>query len=221
MVTPSQKLAESLERLEQVQKKNQAIAIRSKDLSRTDRERLVANGFLLEVMKGWYISSSPSETEGESTAWYTSFWSFCTAYLNERFSDQWCLSPEQSLSLHSGNWSVPKQLAVRSPKAGNKVLNLPHGTSLLDIRLILPSIERIEEKEGVRVFSLESALIRCSPDYFVQHATDARTALSILHDSSVLLSLLLEEGHSIIAGRLIGAFRNIGRDDLADVTGSR
>ena len=59
--------------------------------------------------------------KGESTAWYASFWRFCAAYLEERFGAEWCLSPEQSLSLHAGNWTVPRQLVVRSPGARNKV----------------------------------------------------------------------------------------------------
>jgi hypothetical protein len=68
--------------------------------------------------------------KGESTAWYASFWRFCGAYLEARFGARWCLSPEQSLSLHAGNWTVSGQLAARSPRAGNKVTKLPHGTSL-------------------------------------------------------------------------------------------
>jgi hypothetical protein len=30
------------------------------------------------------------------------------------------------------------------------------------------------------------------------------------------LTILLNGGHSVIAGRLAGAFRNIGRDEIAD-----
>lgn len=215
MATPSEKLATSLEALKTLQIKGK-VAIRSGDLSRTDRERLAANGFLQEVMKGWYIAASPDETRGESTAWYTSFWRFCATYLDERFDGDWCLAPEQSLLLHSGNWSVPNQLLIRHPKAGNKVTNFPYDTSLLDIRASLPPEEQRQQKEGMRLFSLESALIACSANFFVQNPTDARAALSILPDASSLLALLLEGGHSTIAGRLAGAFRNIGRTRIAE-----
>jgi hypothetical protein len=216
MPAPSEKLAQSLEMLSKLQSSNGAAAIRSRDLTRTHRERLLANGFLQEVMKGWYIPSRPDEVKGESTAWYASFWRFSAVYLEERFGKNWCLSPEQSLSLHAGNWTVPRQLVVRSPKARNKVTNLPHGTSLLDLRAALPAAGDREEKEGLRVFSLESALIECSPNYFPRNSTDVRAALATIRDASGLLARLLEGGHSTIAGRLAGAFRNSGRDRIAD-----
>ena len=215
MATPSEKLAESLERLHNLQNANGAAAIRAKDMPRTHRERLTANGFLREVMKGWYVPSRPDEKEGDST-WYASFWGFAAVYLETRFGKNWSLSPEQSLSLHSGNWTVPRQLFVRSPKGGNKVVPLPHNTSLLDVRAALPAPADREEKEGLRLFSLESALIESSPQYFASHATDVRAALAMVRDVSGLLARLLEGGHSVIAGRLVGALRNSGRDKLAD-----
>src|ERR1700680_1962432 len=117
MAAPSAKRAQSLEILGHLQNSHGAAAIRARDLSRTHRERLLANGFLQEIIKGWYIPSRPDEGKGESTAWYASFWCFCAVYLEKRFSKNWCLSPEHSLSLHGGNWTVPRQLVVRSPKA--------------------------------------------------------------------------------------------------------
>ena len=158
MATPAEKLAQSLEVLQGLQNRN-VIAIRSGDLPRVHRERLLANGYLHEVMKGWYIPSRPDEIAGDSTAWYASHWGFCAAYLNERFGKGWCLSPEQSLSLHAGNWTVPGQLLVRTPKGGNKVTGLPHNTSLLDVRYAMPEAKNIEEKDGLRLYSPISALI--------------------------------------------------------------
>src|SRR5271155_4935728 len=170
MARPPEKLAQSLEILRKLQTAEGAGAIRARDLTRTHRERLLANGFLQEVIKGWYVPSRPDEAKGESTAWYASFWRFCAAYFNARFGRDWCLSPEQSLTLHAGNWTVPRQLLVRSPKARNKVTGLPHHTSLLDVRATLPACVDREEKEGLRLFSLESALIDCSPLYFSSNA---------------------------------------------------
>jgi fido (protein-threonine AMPylation protein) len=216
MASPSEKLAESLEILHGLQNANGAAAIRAGDMSRTHRERLMANGFLQEVIKGWYIPSRPDEKKGESTAWYASFWRFAAVYLETRFGKTWSLSPEQSLSLHGGNWTVPRQLAVRSPKGKNNVTKLPHGTSLLDLKAaLLPPAAR-EEKDGLRLYALEAALIECSPQYFSSHATDARAAMAMIRDASGLLARLLEGGHSTIAGRLAGAFRNGGRERIAD-----
>jgi len=122
MATPFEKLAQSLEQLRGLQNEKGIAVIRANDLSRTHKERLVANGFLQEVIKGWYISTRPDELEGNTTSWYMSFWYFASVYLNFRFEKDWCLSPEQSLSLQSGNTTVPKQLLVRSPKAQNNLI---------------------------------------------------------------------------------------------------
>src|ERR1700684_57832 len=156
MATPPKKLAESLELLQKLQAAGGAAAIRARDLTRTHRERLMAAGFLQEVIKGWYIPSRPDEVKGESTTWYASFWRFVAVYLETRFARNWSLSPEQSLSLHGGNWTVPRQLVVRSSSANNNLTKLPHGTSLLDLRAALPKPADRNEKDGLRLFSLES-----------------------------------------------------------------
>jgi fido (protein-threonine AMPylation protein) len=215
MATPQERLAESLNALRELQDRG-VVAIQAGDLSRVHRERLLKNGFLQEVMKGWYIAARPDDAAGESTAWYASFWAFCAAYLRERFGSEWCFSPEQSLSLHTGNQAVPSQLVVRSPKSGNKPTALPYGTSLLDVRATLPADKDIQEKEGLRLFSLPAALIASSPALFEHNPTDARAALAAIRDASEVLDRLLEGGHSKIAGRLAGAFRNIGHDRIAD-----
>lgn len=215
MATPQEKLAESLEALKQLQDRH-AVAVRAKDLKRVHRERLLKNGFLQEVMKGWYIPTRPDAAAGDSTAWYASFWPFCAAYLRGRFGNAWCLSPEQSLSLHAGNHAVPRQLLVRSPRGGNKVTPLPYGTSLFDVRASLPDDKDTEENEGLRLFSLPAALIASSPAFFENDPTDARAAMAMIRDASEVLGRLLDGGHSTIAGRLAGAFRNIGRERIAE-----
>jgi fido (protein-threonine AMPylation protein) len=215
MPTPQKKLAQSLEALHQLQSRG-GVAIRSTALSRTHRERLLANGFLKEVMKGWYIPSLPEEHAGDSTAWYASFWDFCAAYLADRFGAEWCLSPEQSLSLHGGNRSVPGQLLVRAPKGGNKPTPLPHGTSLFDVRASLPPRNEVVELDGLRLFSVPLGLIAASERFFRRAATDVRAAMVAIKDASDVLPLLLEGGHSTIAGRIAGAFRNAGQEHIAD-----
>jgi len=214
MASPSEKLAESLEALKELQDRD-IMAVRSADLSRTHRERLLKNGFLREVMKGWYVPSDPEEQRGESTGWYTSFWDFCSAYLEARFGKEWCLAPEQSLFLHAGNQTVPQQLLVRTPKGGNKPTNLPHNTSLMDVKLALPEIEHREQSDKLRIYTLPASLVFTGPGLFRQNATDARAALAMIQDASEVLAILLDGGHSRIAGRLAGAFRNIGRDKIA------
>jgi len=215
MATPSENLAASLAVLKTLQDQ-EMVAIRTSHLTRTHRERLLKNGFLQEVVKGWYIPTRPDETPGESTAWYTSFWAFCADYLNERFGQDWCLSPEQSLTLFTGDWTVPKQVQARSPKGGNKPLSLPHGTSIFDVRLELPPAPDVEINSGLRIYKLPAGLIASSPAHFSAQPMVMRAALAAITDSSEVLGRLLKGGHSTIAGRLAGAFRNIGRVTIAD-----
>src|ERR1700710_2954664 len=216
MSTPQEKLAGSLEALKSLQDKG-IIAIRAGDLSRTHRERLLKNGLIQEVMKGWYIAARPGERAGDSTAWYAYFWDFCAAYLPIRFGKKnWFLSPDQSLSIHGGNLAVPAQLLVRAPDGGNKPTSLLYGTSIFDMRLNMPKERDVIEQNGLRLFSLPAALVEASPAFFVQHPIDARTALATVADASDVLRRLLEGGHSAIASRLSSAFRNIGRERIAD-----
>ena len=67
-----------------------------------------------------------------------------------------------------------------------------------------------------RTVSLPAALVACSASFFTYNPTDARAALSIVRDASDVLARLLEGGHSTVAGRLAGAFRNIGRNRIVD-----
>jgi len=215
MASPSEKLAASLDVLQRLQVQG-LVGIQSSALSRTHRERLLQHGFLQEVMRGWYVPARPDETAGESTAWYASFWRFCAAYLDTRMGQAWCLSPEQSLLLHAENWTVPRQLLVRAPRGRNQITTLPFGTSLLEVRSALPEPHEAAQKDGQRVFTLPAALVAASPAFFASNATDARAALAIVRDASDVLAKLLAGGHSVIAGRLAGAFRNIGRADIAE-----
>lgn len=95
MATPAEKLAESLEALQTLQNSGM-VAIKTNALTRTNRERLLANGFVKEIYKGWYIIVSPNETKGDTTSWYSSYWQFCSQVLEDMYQDNWCISPEQN-----------------------------------------------------------------------------------------------------------------------------
>jgi hypothetical protein len=215
MATPADKLAASLAVLKELQDAGR-VALRASDMSRTHRERLIKAGCIKEVIRGWYIPCRPDEPAGESTSWYASFWSFCSSYLDSRFDEGWCVSPEQSISLHTGNWTVPRQLLVRSPRGNNKPTELVHGTSIFDVRLDLPPAADREVKDGVRLYKLSAALLSCSSAQFASRPTEMRAALAMVQDASDLLSRLLDGGRSTVAGRLAAAFRNIGWDRIAD-----
>jgi hypothetical protein len=107
-------------------------------------------------------------------------------------------------------------LLVRSPKGGNKPLGLLHGTSLFDLRLDLPPAADMEVRDGIRLMRLPAALIWCGPSQFTARPIELRAAIAMIADASEVLDRLLAGGHSKVAGRLAGAFRNVGREQIAD-----
>lgn len=205
MATPGQKLAESLIKLKDLQGKG-FVGIKAGDLTRVHRERLVANGFLREVVKGWYISFPPDELPGDSTSWYVSFWGFCARYLSDRYNEDYCISAEQSLLWHTGDQTVPRQLIIRSTKGNNLPTNLLFGTSLFVMKSSLPQKAEIEIKNGLRLINLPSSIIHSGPSFSDKQPETFQIALTvIMNNLQDLLRILLDGGHSQIAGRLAGA----------------
>jgi fido (protein-threonine AMPylation protein) len=216
MAAPNEKLAESLAALRALQAGGRRV-FKSGDLTRTHRERLLKNGFVQEVLKGWLISSSPSAREGDSTPWYASFWEFCSRYCEDRFGDQWHLSPEQSVFLHAETTVIPTQVIVYSPRGANNKIDLLFGTSLYDLKVKeMPPSADLSVRDGLRLFAPAKALIKIPEDFFARNPIETQIVLGSIRDASDLLRRLLEGGHSAIAGRLAGALRRIGRAELAD-----
>lgn len=216
MPTPNEKLAESLGALKALQGGGRRV-FRSDDLSRVNRERLLENGFLREVMKGWVISSSPDARDGDSTPWYASFWEFCARYSADRFGEEWHLSAEQSLALHGERTIIPPQIVVCSPKGANNTVDLLFGTSLYDLKvLVMPQREKLAMREGLRLFTPMASLVEVAESFFVRNPVETQVVLASLPDASALLRLLLDGGHSAKAGYLAGALRATGRAQLAD-----
>ncbi len=216
MTTPGQKLAESLEIVRNLQLKFGGASIKASEVSRTHRERLQKNGFLLSVAKGWYLAISPSEKAGSSTSWFMSYWHFCSRYLQDKYGDGYCLSAEQSLMMHAGNFDVPVQLIVRAPGAPNKIISLPFQTSIFEMQSRLPQKAETTVLNGIRLMTLPFGLINCSRTLFENSPVEMRTVLAQITDSSEILRPLLDGSHSVVAGRLAGAFRNVNQTRIAD-----
>ena len=216
MAAPNEKLAESLAELKALQAGGRRV-FRSQDLSRVHRERLVENGFLQEVMKGWLISSSPGARAGDSTPWYGSFWKFCALYSVERFGDEWHLSAEESLWLHGERTVITEQVVVCSPKGTNHLIKLLYGTSLYDLKVPdMPPAPNLVMRDGLRLFSPAGSLVGVGETFFARNPIESQVVLASLADASDLLRLLLDGGNSTKAGYLAGAFRRIGRAELAE-----
>lgn len=216
MPTPNEKLAESLGVLHGLQKGGRRV-FKSDELSRTHRERLVQNGFLQEVMKGWLISFNPSARAGDSTPWHASFWEFCARYSNDRFGDEWHLSPEQSLFLHAENTVIPTQVVVYSPSGTNHTIELLFGTSLYDLKqAAMPAAADVVVRNGLRLFSAATALVKVPEAFFTRNPIETQVGLSSLADATDLLRHLLDGGRTVKAGQIAGALRRIGRPEMAD-----
>ncbi len=216
MAAPNEKLAESLDVLKTLQQGGTRV-FRSDDLSRVHRQRLVENGFLQEVMKGWLISASPTARAGDSTPWYASFWEFCAGYCQDRFKNAWHLSPEQSVLLHAQNTVIPTQVVVYSRKGTNHTMKLLFGTSLYDLKQPeMPPAVDVSVTEGLRLFSPAAALVKVPESFFTRKPIETQVVLAGIREASDVLRLLLNGGHSAKAGQIAGAFRRIGRPQMAD-----
>jgi hypothetical protein len=215
MATAAENLASSLQALKKIQDAGK-VGIKTTDLSRTNRERLLKNGFLKEVLKGWYITTPSNEQPGDTSSWYASYWGFCADYLQDRYADDYFLSPDQSLQIHAGNWTVPPQLIIRTSRGVNHNTPLLFDTSLWNWQSPVPEAAGFVIVNGLRMMDLPSSLVYCTNTVFTQNAADTRIALAMIAGASEINSLLLAGGHSTIAGKLAAAFRNIGKEKIAD-----
>lgn len=217
MATIQEKQAESMAVLKAYQDAHgENLVIHGADtLGRIHTERLVDSGYLKMVIKGWYIPCYPG-SEGDSTVWYVSYWHFIVAYLNNKFGEDWCLSAEQSLRFYSGCSVVPNQLIVRSPAGANNDCLLLFGTSVLDIKASLPSSIEKEPRYGLHLYPLANALLVVAPDYYRHYPLEARTCLASLRDVTTVVAVALDGGYTSRAGRVAGALRSIGREEMAD-----
>lgn len=216
MSAANEKLASSLEQLARAMGDRRVI--RSSALSRVHRERLVRSGFLRRAARGWLFSSNPADPPDDPTGWYGCFWEFCAAHCRHRFGDSWHISAEGSILRHAGVDAIPLQVIVWSAQASNNCVDLPHGTSLLDIRPRAGTdlADVIVDDEGLRLLRAEVALMRVSDRFFATHGVAAKTVLAQIDDSSDLVRRLLGGAHTTVAGRLAGGLRAVGRAEAAD-----
>ncbi|KWT70815.1 hypothetical protein APY03_6571 [Variovorax sp. WDL1] len=185
--------------------------------TRQTREALLQAGYLQTVIQGWYMSASPAAAAGDTTPWIAALKDFLAAYCNARFGSEWCVSADYSLRLHAGSTLLPKQVIVHSPEAKNGVLALPDGFSLMDYQARdFPAADRRDSVGGIRTMTLVQALLKVPENFFRSSPQDAQIALLSVTDASEVSRVLAEGNHSTVAGRLVGAFRAVGRVAVAD-----
>ena len=118
--------------------------------------------------------------------------------------------------LHAEDTIIPTQVIVYSPTGTNNTLSLLFATSLYDLKSKMPKASDLMVKDGLRLFKPTTALARVSEDFMRRHPSEVHTLLAGVRDSSEILGPLLEGGHTVVAGRLAGAFARIGRKNVAD-----
>jgi hypothetical protein len=216
VATQEQKLDSSLARLQGLAKGGRVV-FAAREMGRVHRDRLIAAGHLQRIIGGWLLRTRPGRDESDGTAWWAAYWTFCGAYCESRFESRWHLSAEQSLLLHVGDTVVPASLVVCASRGQNNHLELLHGTMLYDLREAnQPPAEDLVVRDGLRLYTLDAALVKVPEAFYVAHPLEAQLALRAVPDASGLLRRLLRTGQPIVAGRLAGAFRHIGRIDLTE-----
>jgi len=206
-------LAEDLKAAKSVSKNR---VIRSADLDRKVRERLTNSSYLTEVIRGWYLLTTPAGA-GTTTLWYSSFWAFISSYLEDRFEDGgYCLSAESSLDAHAAQNIIPQQLVVITKRASNQTIELSHGTSILLYQDEKSFPAKAEKRLGVRAFSLAEALCRASATYFQNHTLEIEIAIRLSSSSDAELSRILLENRLVAASnRVVGALEKVGETEKA------
>lgn len=190
--------------------------VRTENISRLDRERLLNAHWLQPIIPGWYLLVSPLAQPGESTAWYASFWDFIRSYLKDKFGLDYCLSAESSLDIHTGNNIIPHQVVVLTKNSGNYHLKLPHNTSLLIYQDKNNFPSDIDTNHLIHIMPIGLALSKAQRTYFTNQPINATIALSLVRDPSELTRFLLKGGMVQSANRLAGAYRSLGNNGFAD-----
>lgn len=204
---PNQRLAQALSMAKAVSRDG---VLKASDLERGVRVRLTTAGCLIEIIKGWYLLTSPGAT-GSSTAWFGGFWSFIKYYLADRFNeDGYCLSAESSIDLHTGESAIANQITVITKKSSNQIIHLPHNTSLFLYADTKNFPERIDKLNGVNVMPLAVALCRLAPAYYSSKPLNVEIALRLLPSVSEISRILLETQSLTTANRLSGAYHALG-----------
>src|ERR1039457_4628218 len=75
------------------------VVLRTGKLPQRVREVLRDSGWLREIFKGYALLVEPSSKENDETLWQGNYWTFLSVYLQERFGNDYVLSPDNSLDV--------------------------------------------------------------------------------------------------------------------------
>jgi hypothetical protein len=203
--TENQLLAEALA---EVSKSAIGNIVHSKNVKPKQQTLLVKNGYLKKIIKGWYLFDADlsAQEAGESALWYESIWSFIGQYLFFRFNDDYWLSSEASLDIHTDNNSMPAQIVVFvfAKNRTEGITQLPNEMSVLVTRSKTKPDGLIEYR-GVKIYPLETALANSTPTIFKNNPVSMQVALRGANFDK-LTDALLRLKNIASVGRIIGAY---------------
>jgi len=211
---PNQELAKSLKMAISHAKNG---ILKSSLLERTHKERLIKAGCLMEVIRGWYLLTSPEASNAGSTAWFGSFWAFIKHYMDDRFGkNEYCVSAESSLALYAGDTTIPRQIVILTKKESNTNINLPHDTSILLRTDINNFPSEIEMWNAIPIMSLPLAICRSSGSYYKTYPRNIEIVfkMSTLSPSDISRTLLIHQSPAT-ASRIIGAYKHLNEEAKA------
>jgi hypothetical protein len=199
------KLRAALKELRCASLNRKAVPLRS--LTRSQQTRLLREGYLVAVMKGWALVKEPAQPVDARSLSPEDFWAFLCGYLSERFYGAYCLAAEASLLRHVAREIIPERLAVITKARRAQSLRLPNGCTLVlyGNGLTFPE-RRVRQEDGLWVMALPLTLCRLGPLTFRAHPEEIAKALGRLDGVDPLLAVLSEAGSAAAARRLAGAF---------------
>ena len=206
--TTDQLLVEALQAAKKAELDN---IVQSAAITTAQRTLLINKGYLKQIIRGWYLLDADisQESAGESALWFDSIWHFIAQYVESKFGNDYWLSPEASLDIHTCNNTLPPQIIVYVDNSSPRTINMPNGMSLF----IASSTNRpyqIEKLNGINAHSLESALVLVGPMSFANNIVGTQLAMKMLDISELIKAVSIKK--KMTAGnRLCGALLAIGR----------
>jgi len=180
--------------------------VHSKNMKPKQQALLVKNGYLKPIIKGWYLLDADltAQETGNSALWFESLWSFMTQYLTNRFDNNYWLSPEASLDIHTDSNELHKQIVVFVENGTEDIIKLPLDMSIVVTRAKeMP--EGLIEYRGLKVYTLETALAKSVPRSFIVNPIGIQVAMRNANFEK-LTEALLRLQNIASAGRIIGAY---------------
>lgn len=192
--------------------------VRGRDLPPVARTFLIQQGCLLEIMKGWYFLVPPHAPRGETALWHGNFWAFLSLYLEDRVGNDYCLSPEISLDLQSGETATPVQATAILARGGNNTVTLRFAETNISCSLLTYSGKLPAQRStyrGLNLMPVGYALARVSPAYFRTNRPQAEVLLRTT-PAAELASGIIETDNEAGSMRILGGLETLGFKEKAD-----